>query len=91
MPGHPLVAGRLPVRGGRAVLRLSRGQQAAAYRATAMGEAVNPAAVVAELRATPGVTAAWWGPRTGSVWALMYGALFERLADGRLIERGANR
>lgn len=56
-----------------------------------MSEAVDPAAVVAELRAMPGVAAAWWGPATGAVWVLTHGALFERLADGRLIERGAAR
>lgn len=56
-----------------------------------MSEAVNPAAVVAGLRAVPGVAAAWWGPWTGSVWVVMYGNLFERLADGRFIERAVVR
>ena len=59
-----------------------------------MSEPVNPAAVVAELAELPEAVMAWWGPATGSAWVLVRGgrwALLERLADGRLIERGAKR
>ena len=59
-----------------------------------MSEAVNPAAVVAELADLPGAVMAWWGSATGSAWVLVRGgrwALLERLAEGRLIERGKPR